>query len=315
MTSARAERSGGVRAGLRRGRSGPRSDRRELIVALLLGAAGAGLVFLASRQGWAQVRTTPPSPLPPSRVTVTGAALVPYADALVVAGLATLAAVLASRGLARRLTGVLLAVIGASLAASAFTVSAAAAVTAASSNVVPATASAGSVTDGGDSAASVVPNVAGAVPHVAFSAAGWQALVVIGAILMIGAGVLVAWRASKMAVMSSRYDSPTGPARGSRDGSRAGSGRRPGTGQQATTMGPVHAGSMPIGSGPANAVPADAGPDSGSADSGPADSGPADSRPADSASIWEALSRGDDPTVGRSATTRAGSADRGTRAT
>ncbi len=291
MTSARAERSGGLRAGLRLGRSGPRTDRRELIVALLLGAAGAGLVFLASRQGWAQVRTTPPSPLPPSRVTVTGAALVPYADALVVAGLATLAAVLASRGLARRLTGVLLVVLGASLVASAFTVSSAAAITAASSNVAPATASAGSVTDGGDSGASVVPNVAGAVPHVAFSAAGWQALVLIGALLMIGAGVLVALRASKMAVMSSRYDSPTGPARRTRDGSRARSGRRPGPGRQATKVTPVHAGAVPAGAGTASAGPAD------------------------SASIWEALSRGDDPTAGRSATAPAASADRGTRAT
>jgi uncharacterized membrane protein (TIGR02234 family) len=303
MTSARAERSGGLRAGLRRGRTSPRSDRRELIVALLLGATGAGLVFLASRQGWAQVRTTPPNPLPPSRVTVTGAALVPYADALVVAGLATLAAVLASRGLARRLTGVLLAVLGASLAASAFAISAAAAVTAASSNVAPATASAGSVTDGGDSAVSVVPNVAGAAPHVTFSAAGWQALVLIGAIMMIGAGVLVAWRANRMAVMSSRYDSPTGPARRTRAGSDSGSGsgRGPGPGQQGWTSTPV----------PASTVPADTGP----ANTGPASTMPANRGPADSASIWEALSRGDDPTAGASETTRTGSADRGTRAT
>jgi uncharacterized membrane protein (TIGR02234 family) len=268
-------------------------------------------VFLASRQGWAQVHTTPPSPLPPSRVTVTGAALVPYADALVVAGLATLAAVLASRGFARRLTGVLLVVLGASLAASAFTVSAAAAVTAASSNVAPATASAGSVTDGGDSAASVVPNVAGAVPHVAFSAAGWQALVLIGAILMMGGGILVAWRADKMAVMSSRYDSPTGPARRTRDGSGASSGRKPGPGELATTLRPVRASSESASSGPASSGPAS----SGTASSGTASSGPTDSVPADSASIWEALSRGDDPTASRSATTPAASADRGTRAT
>ncbi len=301
MTSARVERSGGLRAGLRRGRTSPRSDRRELIVALLLGAAGAGLVFLASRQGWAQVRTTPPNPLPPSRVTVTGAALVPYADALVVAGLATLAAVLASRGLARRLTGVLLAVLGASLAASAFTVSAAAAVTAASSNVAPATASAGSVTDGGDSAVSVVPNVAGAVPHVTFSAAGWQALVLIGAIMMIGAGVLVAWRANRMAVMSSRYDSPAGPARRTQAGRSSGSGRGPGPGLQGWTPTPV----------PASTVSAS----TVSASTGPASTRPASTGPADSASIWEALSRGDDPTAGASATSRAGTGDGGTRAT
>ena len=232
MASGTERRSGDLLARLSSVRAGSQG-RRELILAMLFGAVGAGIVFLASRQGWAQVRTTPPKPLPASSVTVTGAALVPYADALVLAGLATLAAVLASRGLARRLTGVLLALLGASLVASAFTVSSAAAVTAANANVGPATASAGSVTDGGGSAGSAVPNVAGAVPHVTFSATGWQVLVVFGAIVMIGAGALVAWRADRMAVMSSRYDSPVGGAR------RTGAGRgrsvnpRPGRDQRA----------------------------------------------------------------------------------
>jgi uncharacterized membrane protein (TIGR02234 family) len=228
-----------VRRGLRGRQDGPRSARRELALALLLGAVGAGLVFLASRQGWAEVRTIPPKPLPASRVTVSGAALVPYAEALVVAGLATLAAVLASRGLLRRLTGALLAVIGVTLAISAFTVSGAGAISAANSNIGPATAGAGSVMDGSGSVASAVPNVAGAASHVTFNAASWQVLVVAGAIAMIGAGLLIAWRADRMAVMSSRYDSP------------AAASKRP----EPTAAGP-----------------------------------------ADSASIWEALTRGDDPT-------------------
>jgi uncharacterized membrane protein (TIGR02234 family) len=215
-----------------------RSGRRELVLTLLLGAAGAGLVFLASRQGWAQVRTIPPKPLPASRVSVTGAALVPYADALALAGLATLAAVLASRGIARRLTGVLLAALGASLAATAFTVSSTAAVTAANATAGPAAAAAGSVTGGSGSAGSAVPNVAGAMPSVTFSDGGWQALVVLGGLAMISAGALVAWRATRMAVMSSRYDAPA-------------AGRRQAPPQV----------------------------------------------PADSASIWEALSQGDDPTA------------------
>ena len=95
MTSGHEALPGGRRADLR-------SARRELALTLLLGAAGAGLIVLASRRGWAQVQTIPPRPLPASRVTVTGSALVPYAEALALAGLATLAAVLASRGLARR---------------------------------------------------------------------------------------------------------------------------------------------------------------------------------------------------------------------
>jgi uncharacterized membrane protein (TIGR02234 family) len=210
-------------------------------VTVLVGAAGAGLVFLATRQGWAHVRTTPPRPLPASDVTVTGAQLVPYADALVLAALGTLAAVLASRGLVRRIIGAALAALGAVLATAAFTVSAAGAISAANVGVGPATASAGSVTDG--SSGTSVPNVAGAAPHVAFSAGGWQALVLVGAVAMVGAGVLVVWRADRLAVMSSRYDSPAGDAR--RD----------------------------------TAVQTAAG------------------RVADSASIWDALSRGDDPTA------------------
>jgi uncharacterized membrane protein (TIGR02234 family) len=230
-----------------------RASRREVLVVLLLGAAGAGAVFLAGRQGWAQVRTFPPKPLPASQVTVTGSALVPYSGALALAGLATLAAVLASRGLARRLTGLLLVAIGGSLAASVFTVTRAAAISAASSTVGPVTAGAGSVTDGNGQSPSV-PDVAGTAPHVTLSAGAWQALVVAGAVAMIGAGLLVVWRADRMAVMSARYDSPT-----------AQEGR--------------------------------AGPGSGSSSIGADATAAGATTPADSASIWEALSRGDDPTV------------------
>jgi uncharacterized membrane protein (TIGR02234 family) len=217
---------------------------RELVVTLVAGAVGAGLVFLATRQGWAHVRTIPPKPLPASDVTVTGAQLVPYADALVLAALGTLAAVLASRGLLRRITGAALAALGVVLAATAFTVSAAGAVSAANAGITPATASAGSVTDGSNAAPSAVPNVAGAAPHVTFAAGGWQALLVVGAIAMVGAGLVVVWRARRLAVMSSRYDSPVADA-------------RPAAADQVRATG----------------------------------------RGPDSASIWEALSRGDDPTL------------------
>lgn len=249
MTSGTESRSAGLR-------TPARSDRRELMLTVLIGVVGAGLAVLATRQGWAQVRTAPPKPLPPSHVTVTGSALVPYADALAVAGLATLAAVLATRGLARRLTGVLLALLGASLAASAFTITAASAISAASSNIGPETAGAGSVVDGGGSAPAAVPNVAGTAPHVLFQAAGWQALLVVGALAMVGAGGLVLWRADRMAVMSGRYDAPTRQARAA-----AAVRATPG----------VHSGARKAATGTGGS--------------------------ADSASIWEALSRGDDPTT------------------
>src|ERR1022692_4132412 len=92
------------------------SPRGELVLVLVLGLAGAGLVFLAVRQGWAHVRTAAPRPLPGSDVPVTGQDLVPAAGALAVAALASLAAVLATRGLARRLVGLLLAGFGAGIA-------------------------------------------------------------------------------------------------------------------------------------------------------------------------------------------------------
>jgi len=295
MTIGGGSRPGGPRATAR-------LARRELILTLLLGAVGAGLVFLASRQSWAHVRTVPPKPLPASSVTITGTSLVPYVDALALAGLATLAAVLASRGLARRLTGVLLAVLGASVAASAYTVSSAAAVSAANSTVGPASAAAGSVMDGGTGqAASAAPNVAGAIPHVTFSAAGWQALVVFGAVAMISAGVLVALRAGRMAVMSSRYDSPTAVRRGAES-------------SQAASAGPITAAAT-ITTAATRTIPAtrttEAQRSTGAqrttgaqrstgAQRTTAFQGPNDAHTtaqADSASMWEALNRGDDPTA------------------
>jgi uncharacterized membrane protein (TIGR02234 family) len=228
--------SGGKRPGQ------ARSARRALAMTLLLGAAGAGIAFLATRQGWAKVRTTPPAPLPPSVVSVTGSALVPYADALAVAALASLAAVLATRQLWRRLSGLILAVLGAGLAASAGAVAAAAASVGPASNP-----GAGSVTQG-SGGSSPVPDVVGATPHVEFTVVGWQVMVVAGALAIIAAGLIAMTSPARLAVMSSKYDAPDGAKPQAADRGRA-------AGQQG-----------------------------------------AGEEPADSASIWEALSRGDDPT-------------------
>jgi uncharacterized membrane protein (TIGR02234 family) len=226
----------------------PGSPRQALTMTLLLGAAGAGLAFLATRQGWAVVRTAPPRPLPASRMSITGSAMIPYANALIVAGLACLAAVLATKRLWRRASGVILAGLGAGLAASVFTASKAAAVAAAAAAVGPASnPGAGSVTQGSNNSSSPVPDLVGATPHVSIVAAGWQALVVIGALAMIVAGVIAVWSPARLAVMGGKYEAPGGPNEAR---SRAGRTR------------------------------------------------PAGTEPADSASIWEALSRGDDPTSG-----------------
>jgi uncharacterized membrane protein (TIGR02234 family) len=226
----------------------PGSPGRALALTLLLGAVGAAVAFLATRQSWAAVRTVPPRPLPASTVPVTGSSLVPYADAIVIAGLASLAAVIATRGIWRRISGLIVAALGAALAASVFTVSAAAAIAAAEAAVGPASnPGAGSVTQGSVSA-SGVPDVADATPHVLASAGVWQAVVVVGALAMIAAGVIAAARPARLAVMSSRYDSPGGDAVASGARAAASTPARSGTGYE-------------------------------------------------TASVWEALSRGEDPTT------------------
>src|SRR6201984_2163212 len=90
--------------------------RREFVLVLLAGAAGAGLVVLAARQPWAHAVFTPPRPLPAQDIPVTGQELVPLASALALAALACLAAVIATRSVVRRAVGVLLAVLGAGTA-------------------------------------------------------------------------------------------------------------------------------------------------------------------------------------------------------
>src|SRR5215469_16059596 len=89
-----------------------RSGRRELSVLLLCGAVGAGLVLLGTRQQVARVVVTAPHPLPVTVTTLSAQAILPGAAALAIAALASLAAVLATRGVLRRTTGLITAALG-----------------------------------------------------------------------------------------------------------------------------------------------------------------------------------------------------------
>jgi uncharacterized membrane protein (TIGR02234 family) len=223
--------------------------RREMALVLLLGVAGAGLVFLAVRQGWAHVRTAPPPPLPGSDSPVTGQDLVPAAAALAVAALASLAAVLATRGIARRLVGLALAGLGAGIAAAlGLPVTTADAIAAVSGRAgyrgAAESGAAGSATAGGGHGGGA-PLIAGFPAHVAATAFPWRLLALAGGAAVIAAGLLVIWRAAAWPVMSSRFDPP----------------ERPRPRQVPLAARPV--------------------PDA-----------------ADAASIWESLSRGEDPTSG-----------------
>ncbi len=188
------------------------SPRREYGFALLAGAVGAGLVILAVRQRWAQAVFTPPKPLTPQVVDVSGSDLVPLAGALALAALAGLAAVIATRGVLRRGAGVLLALFGAGAGAAVMaSVTAAAVVSAAASKVAsPESAvisgAAGSTTSGSAGAGSFV--VSGSAGQAIMTGTPWHVAVLIGALLIFLAGLATALHGPEWPVMSARYDAP-----------------------------------------------------------------------------------------------------------
>jgi uncharacterized membrane protein (TIGR02234 family) len=190
------------------------SAAREYLLVLGLAAAGAGLVFLSARQPWARVVTAAAAPLPSSSVPVTGQDLVPVAGALAVASLAALAAVIATRGLARRLVGTLLAAAGALTVLAVTAHLGTAAVLAAAHGT--AVSQAGSVTAGGGPGGTAGGGPAGAVPggapgvgtaaHIVMAGFPWRPLAAVGALAVLAAGIVVAWRGPRWPAMSSRYE-------------------------------------------------------------------------------------------------------------
>jgi uncharacterized membrane protein (TIGR02234 family) len=183
--------------------------RREFSLVLLLGAVGAGLVLFATRQAWAQAIFVAPRPLPAQDFSVTGQELVPLASALALAALACLAAVIATRSVARRAVGALLAVLGAGAGAAAATgVRASAVLAAARANASNGTVG-GSTTSGsspGDAAHPIV--IAGSAGHAVMAGAPWRAVAVVGAVAIILAGLATVGRGSRWPVMSARFDRP-----------------------------------------------------------------------------------------------------------
>jgi uncharacterized membrane protein (TIGR02234 family) len=187
--------------------------RRQFSLVLLAGAAGAALVLLAVRQEWARAVFTPPQPLPQQVISVTGQDLVPVAGALGLAALACLAAVIATRGVARRVAGVVLALFGAGAGAAAATVVTAAQVisVAGSRATSPASAAAsggsGSTTGGTSSPGGAVV-ISGSAARAIMTGTPWRAAVIIGALVIVAAGVATAMRGPAWPVMSARYDAP-----------------------------------------------------------------------------------------------------------
>jgi uncharacterized membrane protein (TIGR02234 family) len=260
--------------------------RREFSWTLLAAAAGSVLILVALRRPWAVVTFRPPRPLPVQVVSVSGQDLVPAAAALGLAALACLAAVIATRGVGRRVCGVVLGVFGACAGiAAAATVSVGSAISVAAGQVgAPESAAlsggAGSTTSGSSSGGTVVMTT-GTAAHAALSATGWRLAVLAGALLVLAAGLAVAWRGPTWPVMSGRYELSS---------RRDDSGAPSSAGPEASDPRPEPSGSRPE---PSGSRPEPSGPRPEPSGSRPEPSGP---RPADSASMWESLSRGADPT-------------------
>jgi uncharacterized membrane protein (TIGR02234 family) len=181
--------------------------RREFALVLLLGAVGAGLVVFAARQAWAQAVFTPPRPLPAQDISVTGQQLVPLAGALALAGLACLAAVIATRAWARRVAGALLAALGAGAVVAAGAGVSAAAVLATARADALAGALGGSTTSGtspGGTPHGIV--IAGSAGQAVITGASWQAAAICGAVAIVLAGLATVWRGPRWPVMSARFD-------------------------------------------------------------------------------------------------------------
>ncbi len=193
--------------------------RREFTLVLLLGAVGAGLVVLAVRQPWAQAIFVAPRPLPVQDFSVTGQELVPLATALALAALACLAAVIATKSVARRAAGALLAILGAGAAAAATAgVRASTVIAAAQANAANGAAG-GSTTSGtspGDATHAIV--IAGSSGHAVMVGAPWRAVAVVGAVAIILAGLATIVRGTNWPVMSSRFDRSQGGNPGGRGG-------------------------------------------------------------------------------------------------
>lgn len=238
------------------------SRRRELVALLVAGAAGAGLALLATRQQVARVEVIAPHPLPATVTILNGQSLLPAASALAVAALASLAAVIATRGLLRRATGLITCALGivvGILAASRF--SAAQALTAAGhANLSPASGAGGGVSPGsttaGSGAGPSAGTLAGFPAHVIFAGSGWRVLMLAGAMLLVFVGASVLALGNRFPVMSGRYErsgsraaarqavvSAAGPA--DREPAASAAPRRAGRGESAAMWDSLNAGADP----------------------------------------------------------------------
>ena len=90
----------------------PRTQRRELTLAVVGSALAGGLALSSSSQPWAHVTVLREAPLPPVSAVLDGSSAAPLVSACGLLLLAAAVAVIAVRGLARAVVGLLVVVAG-----------------------------------------------------------------------------------------------------------------------------------------------------------------------------------------------------------
>ena len=161
--------------------------RRELTVAVVITVVGAALQLIAAGRPWAHVLVSPPAPLPTRSIDVTGRALGGIVGSVALLALAGAAALVATRGLARRVVGAVLVVAGAAAV------------------VALALTTPGRVRD----SESVQPLVATGTVVAVSGRTLWPLLHVAGGVLVTAAGALVLRRGARWPALGAQYDVPS----------------------------------------------------------------------------------------------------------
>jgi hypothetical protein len=246
------------------------SPQRQLGSSVVACLAGAGLAAYGATRVWSVEVTERPG-LTALRATTTGAAVAPWLIGLALVALAGAGALLATRGLARRLLGILLAMTGVGLIVAAIT-----------------------------GRAGLDPGAAGA------GATVWPIACVLGGGLVGWGGLGAARHGHRWPAMGSRYERrsvplstsppPPGPtATHDRVGVRVRGGSTERAGEGSAASGAIAATS---GTGPAGAADDQAEPRAESSRASAEDEDRAAAiASVDTRAVWDALDRGDDPTV------------------
>ncbi len=160
---------------------------KAFAAALAAQIVGAGAVLLIATRTWQTIRTAREHPFTDDVVSVSGRTVDGAVTALALVALAGVVAVIATKGGARRVIGALVAASGVALIWR-------------TASAMPAV----DATRARELVRAAHPQVAG-TPHVA-THPGWAVLSLAGAVLVVAAGLLIAWRGARWAGLSARYE-------------------------------------------------------------------------------------------------------------